>query len=54
MLELETLGPLATLQPGAAVEHVEDWFLFRDVPLPDNDADVDKNLIPRIESAKIA
>jgi hypothetical protein len=54
MLEAETLGPLVALQPGAAVEHVEDWFLFRDVPVPGNDADVDKALIPKIESAKIA
>ena len=44
MLEVETLGPLVALQPGAAVEHVEDWFLFRDVPAPADDADVDKIL----------
>jgi hypothetical protein len=54
MLEVETLGPLVALQPGAAVEHVEDWFLFRDVPAPSDDADVDKNLMPKIESAKVA
>lgn len=29
MLELETLGPLATLPPGGHVDHVEDWWLFR-------------------------
>jgi hypothetical protein len=27
-LELETLGPLQTLQPGDQAEHVEDWFLL--------------------------
>jgi hypothetical protein len=54
MLEVETLGPLVALQPGTSVEHVEDWFLFRDVPVPNNDADVDKALMPKIESAKIA
>ena len=32
MLELETLGPLAALAPGAAVEHVEDWQLFDNFP----------------------
>jgi hypothetical protein len=32
MLELETLGPLASLAPGAAVEHVEEWQLFDGVP----------------------
>lgn len=48
MLEIETLGPLATLQPQAAVEHIEDWWLFRDVPLPANDADVDRHILPRV------
>jgi len=31
MLELETLGPMTTLQPGASVEHVEHWTLHRNV-----------------------
>jgi hypothetical protein len=31
MLELETLGPLIHLQPGAVVEHIERWSLHRDV-----------------------
>lgn len=52
-LEVETLGPLALLQPGAAVEHVEHWFLFRDVPVPANDADVDRDVLPRVQAAKI-
>jgi hypothetical protein len=29
MLELETLGPLGKIAPGAGVEHVERWYLFR-------------------------
>ena len=32
MLEVETLGPLVSLQPQAQVEHVEKWSLFHDVP----------------------
>jgi len=27
-LEVETLGPLTTVEPGAEVTHVEKWFLF--------------------------
>ncbi len=46
MLELETLGPLVTLEPGAAVEHVEGWHLFRNVPWPTGDADVDAYILP--------
>ena len=51
MLELETLGPLVDLQPGTAVEHVEHWHLFRDVPAPQNDADVDRDILASIKSA---
>jgi hypothetical protein len=29
MLELETLGPVRTVEPGAAVEHTEEWSLHR-------------------------
>jgi len=51
MLELETLGPLVELQPDAAVEHVEHWFLFRDVPTPASDADVETYLLARVREA---
>lgn len=53
MLELETLGPLIDLQPGAEVEHVEQWFLFRDVPTPENEADVVQHILPRVEQTKV-
>ncbi len=47
MLELETLGPLVRLEPGMTVEHVEQWLLFRGVPLPSKDTDVDRHLLPK-------
>jgi len=50
MLEAETLTPLVHLEPGAAVEHVEHWLLFRDVPMPQDDADVDAHVLPRVEA----
>jgi hypothetical protein len=31
MLEIETLGPIAKVQPGAAVEHLERWSLHKNV-----------------------
>ncbi|HUK81484.1 MAG TPA: hypothetical protein VLZ12_02520 [Verrucomicrobiae bacterium] len=48
MLELETLGPLVHLQPWMTVEYVERWSLFRGVPMPMNDADVDRHVRPKI------
>lgn len=44
MLELETLGPLTVLPPGATVEHTEDWWLFRDVPFPKGEEEIDQVL----------
>lgn len=37
MLEVETLGPLVTLQPGESTIHDETWFLELGVILPDDD-----------------
>jgi len=48
MLELETLSPLHKLPPGEAVEHVEDWYLFRDVPTPHNDTQVERHILPKL------
>lgn len=49
MLELETLGPLQTLAPGATLEHIETWQLFRDVPTPTDDAEVEGQIVPLID-----
>jgi hypothetical protein len=49
MLELETLGPTVRLEPNAAVEHTEHWYLFADVSMPQSDADVKAHILPKIE-----
>lgn len=49
MLEVETLGPLASLAPGACAEHVEDWHLFRGVPVPTSEGDVKRHVLPRFK-----
>ena len=48
ILELETLGPLTLLRPGASVELVEDWRLFDNVPIPANEADVLTHILPLV------
>jgi hypothetical protein len=48
MLEVESLSPLTTLAPGEAVEHVEDWYLFREVPTPHNDTQVERHILPKL------
>jgi hypothetical protein len=52
MLEVETLGPLTHLPPDGEVEHVERWSLFRDVPVPTSDADVDEHVLPRVRASQ--
>jgi hypothetical protein len=38
-LELETLGPISMLAPGAAAKHVETWDLYRDIERPNDEKD---------------
>jgi hypothetical protein len=48
-LELETLGPMVELRPGEAVEHVEHWWLFGNVPGGENDAWIDAAVVPLVK-----
>ncbi len=54
MLEVETLGPLTTLEPGAAATHTELWTLVADVPQPATEQDVEEHLAPVIREIIIA
>ncbi|HWD00043.1 MAG TPA: hypothetical protein VG456_24960 [Candidatus Sulfopaludibacter sp.] len=46
-LELETLGPIATLHPGDSLTHTEQWSLHRDVRLDAwTDAELDRAILP--------
>ncbi len=46
MLELETLAPLITLQPGAVVTHEERWELHRNIELAFSEEDVRAKVEP--------
>lgn len=51
ILELETLGPVVDLAPGATVDHVERWSLHRGVTISRlDDAELDRVLLPLIAS----
>lgn len=52
MLEMETVGELRTLQPGASAELVETWELHGTVPEVVTEADVDRVILPLIESER--
>jgi hypothetical protein len=51
ILEVETLGPMTTLQPNETAEHVEHWFLFKDVEVTDEESSIDANVMPKVEKA---
>ena len=49
-LELETLGPMRTLQPGESIEHVETWSLHRPVAVERwDDEGLDRALAPYLD-----
>ena len=47
MLEIESMGPMAKLAPGASVKHTEQWDLYGDVPAFTNEAEIEKNITGR-------
>jgi len=52
MLEIETLGPMMTLEPGKSVGHVEHWFVFDGVRVPRTDTGIEKALAPILEKSR--
>jgi hypothetical protein len=48
ILEVESLSPITRLEPGGIVEHVEDWYLYKDVPLPQNEEEIRKYVATRV------
>lgn len=49
-LELETLGVLSVVQPGETAVHQETWSLHRNVELPADELELDKELRRYLES----
>ncbi|MBI3578729.1 MAG: hypothetical protein HY089_04865, partial [Ignavibacteriales bacterium] len=46
MLEVESLSPLATLEPGESITHEEHWHLFRGMNIGTSDDELDKIFVP--------
>ena len=51
-IELETLGPLVTLAPGASATHEERWSLFRGVEQPASDDALAAAMAPHIAASR--
>jgi len=52
MLEVETLGPLVTLEPGQSVRHVEHWFVFDGVDLGRTESSLEAALAPLLDQSE--
>ena len=52
-MEVESLGSLHTLQPGDTVEHVEEWFLFRDVNVGGDEESLHAAISPLIAELNV-
>jgi hypothetical protein len=48
MLEIETLGPLISLDPGGSVEHTERWELFGGLGAPGDEARIEATIAPHL------
>jgi hypothetical protein len=48
MLEVESLGPMRKLEPGAAVEHREVWELHQNIPAITDEASIDRVILPLV------
>jgi len=52
MLELETMSPIVNLESDGSVEHTEDWYLFDEVKIENNDTSINKEIFTKIETIK--
>ncbi len=51
-LELETLGPIRSLQPGDTAEHTERWWLFKNIEAGEDENWIDAVILPAVQTAK--
>lgn len=51
-IELETLGAVEQLEPGASASHEERWFLFRAVDAAGDDQALEQALAPRLATTR--
>ncbi|MHC4713521.1 MAG: hypothetical protein ACYTAN_09680 [Planctomycetota bacterium] len=50
ILEIESLGPLSTIEPECSVEYIEDWYLFK-AEIDLDEKSFDEKLMPLITGA---
>jgi len=51
MLEVESLGPMTTLEAGKSVQHIEHWFVFDGVDIGRTESSVEQAISPLLEQS---
>lgn len=46
ILELESLAHLQELRPGTDISHFEEWAVYDEIPMPQTEEDVDRDILP--------
>ncbi len=49
MLEIESLGPMRALNRGESAQHIEYWELYGNIPATKTEADIDRNVLPKVK-----
>jgi hypothetical protein len=52
MLEVESLGPMTTIQPGKSARHIEHWFVFDGVDIGRSETSIEKAMAPLLEQTE--
>ena len=49
ILEVESLGPYESIPPKGKIDHQEHWSLFKNVPAPQDEADILDHIVPLVD-----
>lgn len=49
-MEVESLGPLELVEPGASIEYIENWYLFKGVDAGKTEDDLEAAIMPLVKS----
>ncbi|MBG0771311.1 MAG: hypothetical protein H0S82_06350 [Anaerolineaceae bacterium] len=49
ILEVESLGPIDSIPPKGQISHLETWTLYDNVPQPENEEDVIRDIVPLLK-----
>lgn len=52
IMEVETLGPIAEIEPGGSITHIERWYLFDNVAVDETEKSIEKEVFARVSTTE--